>query len=73
MPFKSKAESRWGNSPSGIKALGGPSAVAEWNASTNFESLPEKAEGGAISRALKSRRPTSKPGPGALGKRFQAK
>jgi len=34
---------RWGNSPAGLKALGGPKKVAEWNASTNAlgKHLPE--------------------------------
>ena len=31
MPWKSKAQQRWGNSPAGIKALGGKKNVAEWN------------------------------------------
>lgn len=43
MPFVSRAQQRWGNSPAGRKALGGKGAVDEWNASTNFESLPERS------------------------------
>lgn len=34
MPFKSKAQQRWGNSPAGLKALGGKAKVSEWNSST---------------------------------------
>jgi hypothetical protein len=39
MPFVSKAQARWGNSPAGRKALGD---VDEWNRSTDFHHLPEK-------------------------------
>ena len=41
MPFVSKAQQRWGNSPSGRKALG-DSGVKEWNSATKGKSLPEK-------------------------------
>lgn len=40
MPFVSKAQARWGNSPAGRKALGD---VEEWNKSTDFSSLPERS------------------------------
>jgi hypothetical protein len=39
MPFVSKAQQRWGNSPSGVKALG-KSGVHEWNAATKGKKLP---------------------------------
>lgn len=39
MPFVSKAQARWGNSPAGRKALGD---VNEWNHATDFNSLPER-------------------------------
>jgi len=42
MPFLSKAQQRWGNSPAGLRALGGKAKVAEWNASTPEQRLPEK-------------------------------
>jgi len=42
MPWKSKAQARWGHSASGVKALGGKTAVAEWDAATPKGSLPEK-------------------------------
>ena len=41
MPFKSKAQARWGNSPAGIEALGGKAKVAEWNNDTKL-GLPER-------------------------------
>lgn len=42
MPWKSEAQRRWGNSPSGQEALG-KSGVAEWNAATpKGKPLPEK-------------------------------
>ena len=41
MPFKSKAQMRWGNSPAGHKALG-DAGVAEFNAATKGKTLPAK-------------------------------
>lgn len=41
MPFISKAQMRWGNSPAGQKALGGKEKVAEWNGATK-RALPER-------------------------------
>ncbi len=61
MPWASKAQARWGHSV-GVKALGGPKKVAEWDAATMPGSLPEKAEpktGSRVepkSRALLGRR-----------------
>lgn len=43
MPFVSQAQQRWGNSASGVKALGGKPNVAEWNSVTP-KSLPEKVK-----------------------------
>ena len=51
MPFVSKQQEKWGNSPAGIKALGGKSKVQEWNAATNEGSLPEKV--GSPKRGLR--------------------
>lgn len=42
MPFESKAQQRWGHTPEGMKALGGPAAVAEWDAATKGRKLPER-------------------------------
>jgi hypothetical protein len=42
MPFLSKAQQRWGNSPAGIKALGGKKKVAEWNDVTKGRKLPAR-------------------------------
>ena len=41
MPWKSKAQQRWGHSSQGQKALGGKAKVNEWDGATNFGSLPE--------------------------------
>ena len=43
MPFKSAAQQRWGNSPSGHAALG-DAGVAEWNSATKGKKLPEKVK-----------------------------
>lgn len=42
MPFVSRSQQAWGNSPAGVKALGGPAKVAEWNASTKGAKLPKR-------------------------------
>ncbi len=44
MPWKSKAQERWGNSASGHKALG-DSGVAEWNTASKGTKLPPKVKG----------------------------
>lgn len=44
MPWKSKAQERWGNSPAGHKALG-DAGVAEWNAASKGKKLPAKLKG----------------------------
>lgn len=73
MPFKSKAQSRWANSPAGLRALGGKDKLDEWNQSTDFGSLPDKSDG-ALSKALKRKPAATKPATaGVLGKRFQPK
>jgi hypothetical protein len=47
MPWKSKKQQAWGNSPAGVKALGGKAKVDEWNQATEeqpggFAALPKK-------------------------------
>lgn len=42
MPWVSAKEQRWGHSKAGLKALGGPAKVSEWDAATDFSNLPEK-------------------------------
>lgn len=44
MPFVSKKQQAWGNSPAGIKALGGKKAVEEWNKATDNKKLPKYAK-----------------------------
>ena len=39
--FKSNAQSRWAHTKKGTKALGGKKAVKEWEADTDYSSLPE--------------------------------
>lgn len=41
MPWKSKAQERWGNSPAGHKALG-DAGVKEWNSASKGKKLPAK-------------------------------
>lgn len=42
MPYSSKAQERWAHTPEGEKALGGPSAVHEWDQASKGKDLPEK-------------------------------
>lgn len=48
MPWKSKAQMKWGNSSSGHKALG-DAGVKEWNAASKGAKLPAKLKGEAHS------------------------
>lgn len=61
MPFASRAQQRWGNSPAGVSALGGKAKVGEWNAATNFDKLPERKTGvdrdGILTAAAKNSAP----------------
>lgn len=43
MPFLSRKQQAWGHTSAGMRALGGPAAVREWDAATEL-SLPEKKE-----------------------------
>ncbi len=40
MPFVSRQQQKWGHTPEGEKALGGPSKVAEWDAATKGKDIP---------------------------------
>jgi hypothetical protein len=53
LPFVSKAQARWGNSPAGLRALKGKANVQEWNQSTDFKKLPEKKGGVLAAHAAK--------------------
>lgn len=54
MPWKSKAQAAWGHSPAGLRALGGKSAVSEWDSVTPKGSLPDRVRHpGALGKAKK--------------------
>ncbi len=42
MPFLSLKQNAWGHSPEGVKALGGPEKVKEWESATDYSNLPER-------------------------------
>ena len=42
MPYKSRAQEKWAHTPEGVKALGGDSAVKEWDAASKGKTLPER-------------------------------
>lgn len=44
MPWKSKAQARWGHTAAGKKALGGEAGVHEWDTATHGKKLPEKVK-----------------------------
>lgn len=43
MPFKSQAQRKWAYTKEGTRALGGKSAVAEWERATGNKKLPKYA------------------------------
>lgn len=51
MPFVSTKQQRWGHTPEGEKALGGPAKLAEWDASTKGRNLPMYSKGSKPSDA----------------------
>jgi len=53
MPWRSKAQARWGHSPSGLRALGGKDKVGEWDSATPKGSLPERKKSHVIPRRKK--------------------
>ncbi len=57
MPWKSVAQARWGNSPSGKKALGA-AGVKEWNAATPQGSLAGTK--GSKKKPLKMHKPVKR-------------
>lgn len=56
MPFKSLKQERWGNSPAGLKALGGPAKVAEWNQASKGLKLPASKPVGILGKVRKPRK-----------------
>lgn len=42
MPWRSDQQRKWGHTPEGEKALGGPAKVAEWDRATKGMSLPHR-------------------------------
>lgn len=44
MPYKSDAQRKWAHTAAGTKALGGKSAVHEWDTASKGKKLPEKVK-----------------------------
>jgi len=42
MPYKSNQQRKWAHTSTGMKALGGASKVAEWDAASKGMKLPKK-------------------------------
>ena len=42
MPYKSEAQKKWAHTKEGTKALGGKSAVKEWDQATGNKKLPKR-------------------------------
>lgn len=67
MPWKSKAQARWGHSAAGKEALGGEAGVHEWDTATHGKKLPEKvAKFEHLPRYAKSEKLTKFGGMGQL-------
>ena len=45
MPYVSDQQRRWAHTSAGTKALGGPSAVAEWDSASKGLRLPKRITG----------------------------
>jgi hypothetical protein len=45
MPFVSRRQQRWGHTPEGEKALGGPAKVAEWDRATKGSHMNKGYQG----------------------------
>ena len=46
MPYISNSQRKWAHTESGMKALGGASKVAEWDAASKGMKLPEHKKSG---------------------------
>lgn len=46
MPYRSEAQRRWAHTKAGMKALGGPEKVEEWDKESKGMKLPERARRG---------------------------
>ena len=44
MPYKSVQQEKWAHTKAGIKALGGPAKVKEWDTASKGKSLPKKVK-----------------------------
>ena len=53
MPWKSKQQAKWGHTEAGKKALGGESAVEEWDSATKGKKLPQKVEKSELAPVVK--------------------
>ena len=53
MPYKSDLQRKWAHTQAGLKALGGPSKVKEWDSASKGISLPERAKRKAILKSKK--------------------
>lgn len=53
MPYKSEAQRRWAHTDAGKKALGGASAVHEWDQASKGKSLPERKKKKKVNNNLR--------------------
>jgi hypothetical protein len=44
MPYVSRKQQAWAHTDTGIKALGGPDKVAEWDKASKGKKLPERVK-----------------------------
>lgn len=55
MPYKSMAQERWAHTPEGMKSLGGPERVKEWDQSSRGLKLPRRAAGALVPPHLREK------------------
>ena len=55
MPYKSLAQERWAHTPEGMKSLGGPEKVKEWDQASRGLKLPRRAAGARVPAHLRQK------------------
>lgn len=50
MPYKSKQQEKWAHTTEGVKALGGPAKVKEWDKASKGLKLPQTAPKGKVKK-----------------------
>lgn len=57
MAYKSEAQKKWAHSEEGMKALGGPHKVDEWDKASEHLALPERVHSKLSKDVMKTKQP----------------